>query len=882
MKTLRALFLRFIGLLPNRDRHRDLTAEIESNLQLHVDDNVRRGMTPQEARRQAILKLGSFEAVREAYRDRATLPVLENLFRDTRFALRHLNRNPGFTCTAVLTLALGFCASVSTFAFVDAALLKPLPYKDPKRLVGVYEKIDNTCPLCNLSYLDYLDWKHSNTVFTSLDVYRPQPFIMSTSSGVQRAFGARVTDGFFHTLGVTPILGRDFRPGEDLLSAPRTAILSYSAWQKYYAGSPAVLGKSVILDGAANTIVGVLPAEFHFAPAETAEYWTTLHPASECDLRRSCHNLDGLARLKDGVSIPSALADVTGIAERLQHQYPVDNKGQGAAIAPLSEVIVGHIRPILLVLLSGACLLLLIAAVNVVSLLLVRTESRQREIAVRGSLGASPARIVVQFAAEALVLVVTGTVLGLAAACLTMRLLINLIPADMLRGMPYLNNLTLNPRVLTFAATIALLAATLFAFTPLLRIAFSTTSGGLADGSRGSARTTWRRLGSRLVVLELATAVVLLSGAGLLGQSLYRLLNVQIGLKPDHLVLTYVAAPDARYLHDEQNIALQQTITSTISAIPGVQSVGITSDAPIGYNGDTTWFKILGRPWHGEHNDTPERDVNPEYFKTLGATLLRGRFFNEAEDGTKPHVAIVNQAFARHYFPGEDPLGKKLSPLADPPVPIEIVGLLQNIKEGPLDLDTVPVIYFPFNQAASHDFNLLVRTTQSETSILPAITEAVHKIDAGIVTSPGQTMTERINDSSSAYIHRSVMSLVTGFAALALLLGVVGLYGVIAYSVSQRTREIGVRMALGAERANISRLILKEAGWLTAAGIVIGLIFAVGAATLMRGLLFGVTSWDIPTLASVAVILGVSALLASFIPARRAASVSPLDALRAE
>jgi predicted permease len=847
-----------------------------------MDENLSRGMTAQQARRAAIIKLGGVEATKEAYRDQATLPLFENFFRDIRFAFRQLRKNIGFTCTAVLMLALGMCASVAIFAFVDAALIKTLPYQDPKHLVGVYEKIIPGCPRCNLSYPDYLDWKRSNNVFSSLDVYSHQGFIMTTTSGVERAFGARVTDGFFHTLGVSPILGRDFRLGEDLLSAPRTAILSYSAWQKRYGGKPDVLGKSVILNGDANVIIGVLPRDFHFAPAEPSEYWLTMHASSECDLRRSCHSLHGIARLKNGVTFQTALADVSSIANRLQKQYPGSNLGQGAALAPLSDVIVGDIRPILLVLLSGACLLLLIAAVNVASLLLVRTEARKREIAVRSGLGASPGRIISQFVAEGLVLVTAGTALGLASAYATIQILTKLISEYMLLSMPYLNGLGLNPRVMAFAGLIALLAMLLFSLTPTLRLSLFDMRQGMAEGSRGSAGRTWRNLGSKLVVVELAMAVVLLAGAGLLGQSLYRLLTVKLGLQPDHLVVTYLAAPDARYPKDEQNIALERRVMSTIAAIPGVKSVGITSDAPVGWGAGTTWFRILGRPWHGEHNDTPECDVTPDYFKTIGATLLRGRYFNESEDLSKPRVAIINQAFARHYFPGEDPLGKQISGLADPPVPIEIVGLIEDIKEGPLNRENSPNLYFPFNQATGHDFNLVVRTAQVETSVIPALKAAIHGIDSGIVLLPTKTMNERIHESQSAYIHRSLAWLAGGFAALALLLGVVGLYGVIAYSVSQRTREIGVRMALGAERSSVYQLILREAGWLAASGIVIGLVCSIATANLMRDLLFGVSSWDVPTLSGVALVLGSCALFASFIPARRAASVNPVDALRAE
>jgi predicted permease len=323
-------------------------------------------------------------------------------------------------------------------------------------------------------------------------------------------------------------------------------------------------------------------------------------------------------------------------------------------------------------------------------------------------------------------------------------------------------------------------------------------------------------------------------------------------------------------------------LVDRIASLPGVKSGGATSDIPVTGWGDTTWFRVLGRPWHGEHNETPERDVSPGYFTTLGAKLLRGRYFTEAEDTSKRHVAIVNRAMAKQYFPGEDPIGKQISGLSDPPVPVEIVGVVEDIKEGQLDTANQPAIYYPFNQEPGNVFILVVRTSQAERSLLPTMAAAIHQIDPGIVAAQGASMSDRINNSQSAYLHRSSAWLVGGFAAMALLLGVVGLYGVVAYSVSQRTREIGVRMALGAQASSVYQLILKEAGRLTAVGIVIGLACSVAAATLMRGLLFGVRAWDVQTLAAVAAVLGISALLASYIPARRAASVNPVEALRSE
>ena len=878
----RAWLLRLAGLFRHKHRDREVAAEIDSHLQLHIDDNLRAGMNPEQARREALLRLGGIEPTKEACRDRSTIPFIENLLQDIRYTIHQSRKNPGFTSVTVLVLALGLCASVSIFAFVDAALIKPLPYRDPGRLVGVTESIP-LCPYCNLSYPDYLDWKKLNKVFSSLAAYQPSHFIMRTPAGAQSVAGVRITDGFFRTLGIAPVFGRDFYHGEDLPGAPRTVLLSYVAWQKRYGGRPDVLGKVVTLSGAPNTIIGVLPAQFHFAPVGPAEFWTAFHASSECDLRRSCHALLGIARLKDGISVQTALTDMKSIARQLEKQYPGSNRGQGAAVVPLSQLIVGNIRPILLTVLGGAGLLLLIACVNVASLLLVRSEGRRREIAVRSSLGASRARLISQFVTEGVMLVAAGAALGLISAVWSMRLLTKLIPEDMVANMPYLHGLGLNAHVLAFACAVALLAAVLFALTPSLHLSFSGMREGLAEGSRGSSGNTWRRLGSKLVVLELATAMVLLVGAGLLGKSLYRLLHVDTGFQPDHLAMLFVGAPQSRYAKDQQTVALARQVASRIARLPGVKSVGVASRVPLSGNGNTDWIRFLGRPYHGEHNEVNERDVSPDYFKTLGAKLLRGRYFTDEEDASKPRVAIINQALAKKYFPGENPIGQKfgdddLSPKSMK----EIIGIVDDIREGSLDSEIWPAEYLPFNQSPDHDFGVIVRTSQTGESVLPALATVISGIDPGIVTGGAMTMSQRIDNSQAAYLHRSAAWLVGGFAGLALLLGVVGLYGVVAYSVSQRTREIGVRMALGAERGMVYRLILKEAGWLVAAGIIIGLGCSIAAAMLMRGLLFGVRSWDVPTLAGVAVVLAISALLASFIPAHRAASVNPLEALRAE
>ena len=873
--------LRLRSLFGRAGVEQELDEELEYHLNRQIEEYTAAGMNPTAARLAALREISGLEQRKEECRDMRGLNLIDNLRKDLGFALRQLHKNPGFTVTAVFVLALGMCTSLSIFAFVDAALIKPLPYRDPARLVAVYE-VNAMFPLSNLSYPDYLDWKQRNQVFRSLDIYQNEGYRMSAPTGAQPARGARVSDGFFRTLGVAPVLGRDFYPGEDQASAPRTTLLSYAAWQQQFGGRRDVLGRAVTLNGDSYVIIGVLPREFHFAPVGRAAVWVPLRASGECDLRRSCHSFFGVARLREGVSVQAARANVKAIASQLEKEYPGSNYDQGADLTLLSEGIVGNVRPILIVLLSGAGLLLLIAAINVSGLLLVRSESRRREIAVRTALGASAARLVSQFATEALVLAGAGAALGLLSASWTIKLLQSFVPEDYLSRLPFLEGLGLNGRVLAAGLIIAAMAAVLLSLPPTLRIGSPELCGSLAEASRGSAGTVWRRLGSRLVVLELATAMVLLAGAGLLGQSLYRLLHVETGVRPDRLVTMELHAPRESYGKNPQAVALARLVTARVEALPGVQSVAVVENgAPLSGNGNTTWFHVIGRPWHGEHYVAPERDISPGYFKTLGTGLVRGRYFSDADNAAAPHVGIINRAFARRYFPNEEAIGKQLGNGPKPPY-IQIVGIVDDIREGPLDAAIPPVLYLPFDQSPDDDFDLVVRTSQDDRALLPLLAATVRQIDPGIVPLRGMTMNAKIQDSPSAYLHRSLAWLVGGFAALALLLGVVGLYGVVAYSVSQRSREIGIRMALGAQPRSIYRMVLREAGWLVAFGTAIGALCSVGAANLMRGLLFGVRTWDLPTLAGVALVLSAAALLASLIPARRAASLNPVEALRAE
>ena len=810
------------------------------------------------------------------------MSIFENAFQDARFSTRQLRGTWAFTGTAITVLALGMAASVAIFAFVDAALIKPLPYREPARLVGVFGSI----PLfaqSNLSIPDYLDFKKLNTVFRSFDVYQTDGNVLAARDGVQVVRSARVSDGFFRTLGVAPVLGRDFYTGEDVTGAPRTVLLSYSAWQARYGGRRGVLGESVTLDGSSHVIIGVLPPGFYFPPVGEPEFWTALHPAGNCDLRRSCHGMYGVARLKDGVSPQTALANVKAIAKQLEIQYPDTNRDQDATISSLSDVVVGSVRPILLMLLMGAGLLLLISAVNVASLLLLRSESRRKEFAIRNSLGASPARIFGQFVIEGLLLVGAGGIAGVALVSASMRALTRLVPANIMTRMPFWRDLGLNPHVLVFAAIVALLAAAVFSLTPAANFSFAKMRAGLAEAERGSAGTTWRRLGSKLVIVELATAVVLLVGAGLLGKSLSRLLQVNLGFQPEHLITLNISAPDVKYSGNQQVLAFTRTILDQVRSVPGIEAAAVARrGVPLDGNGNTNWFRVIGRPWHGEHEEAPVRSVSAEYFATLGAKLSRGRYFRDDEDWNKPRVAIINESMARKVFSGEDPIGKQIAYVSIGDPPIEIVGIIEDIREGPLDQPMAAVIYVPFLQEPQPSFTLVARTAQAEQSSLRLMEAAVRQIDPSIAAYRGLTMTEKIHNSQSAYLHRSSAWLVGGFAGIALLLGVVGLYGVVAYSVSRRRREIGIRMALGADRGAVYRLIMREAGQLTAIGVAAGLTASLLATNLMRGLLFEVPSWDVATLSGVALVLATAALLASFLPASRAAAVNPTEALRSE
>jgi macrolide transport system ATP-binding/permease protein len=903
MRLLRLLYtvpLRFRSLFRGDRVEQDLEDELRDHLERQIEVNVARGMTRDDARYAALRAFGGVAQRKEECRDMRHVNLVDHGMQDLRFALRQLRKHRGFACTAVAVLSVGIAGSVAIFGFVDSALIKPLPYRDPSRLVTVFSARPDSAPRQMrgaVSYLDFIDWRSRNRAFESMAAYDVRGgFTLTTPSGPQRVSGLRVTSGFFRTLGVTPALGREFLPDEEGQFAPPTVVLSYSAWQTRFGGGADILGRTVTvqspwLSGAEpHVVIGVLPPDFHFALAEHAEFWATIKGPQACWNVRGCRSLETVARLADDVSMQRATAEMTSVIEQLRAEYPDAHRNQEIGkLVPLRDVVLGDVRPILLMFLGGAALLLVIACMNVASLLLARSDSRTQEIAVRHALGASSARLVMQFATEAFVLAAIAAVSGLVLARWGMQFLRSLLSADMISRMPYLQAVGLNFRLVSLTCVITLIAALAFALTSVVRMAIFKTSVGLHEGSRTSAGMHWRRLGAHLVVAELAIAVVLLVGAGLLGKSLYHLLHVDPGFNARGLVTTSVTpvsvqirgTDPAADANDEQPGALARRVAERLAALPGVDAVGYADLLPLGPGlAPSSTFWVLGRADGDQLNEAgPVRRVSAAYFNALQATLLRGRHFTQEEVSSIRPVMIINETAARRYFAGDDPIGRWIAFGSAASPAREIVGIVADIKDGPPETPAHPSAYVPFDQTG---FALVIRARQDERALAPSLVAAVREIRPDALVGGVATMAERTNRLPSTSLQRSSAWLVGGFAAMALVLSIVGLYGVVAYSVGQRSREIGVRMALGAQRTSVYRLILGEATWLVGMGTALGIVSAVIASMLMRRLLFRVQWWDPPTLVGTAFVLAISALVASYIPARRAASVNPIEVLRAE
>jgi predicted permease len=882
---MRPLLARLLAWCRRRRLDGELSDELSAHLEFSTAEHLTRGLSPEDARRAAALKFGGTLQTAEAYHDQQGFPLLESTWRDVRHAVRTLRRTPVFAAAAISMLALGLCATVAIFGFVDAALIRPLPYQDPSRLVTAFATSPDLAHRQRrgfVSYLNLLDWTARSQAFSSIAAYDVRPgFTLTTSAGTQLVSGLRVTSGFFRTLGVTPLLGREFHRDEEGSAAPPTVMLAYGAWQTRFGARPDVVGQTVSLQGEPHVVIGVLPRDFSFPLAGQADFWATIRGPQACWALRGCRSLETVARLAGGVVVQTATAELDTIVQNLRSEYP-DPNPVTATLVPLRDVVLGDVQPILLMLLGGAGLLLLIAGINVVGLLLARSDSRTREIAARTALGASSARLLLQFATEALILVAAGSIVGLILAAVGIRLLTSLLSADMISRMPYLQGIGLNLRVVMFAGAVSVIAGVVFTLTPVVRVSRSDRLVGLKEGSRGSAGTTWRRFGSYLVVAELALAAMLLVSSGLFGKSLYRLVHVDAGFDTRQLVTVGVSPvpvgspPDQ--VDREPPGALAQAVADRVAALPGVHSVGYADLLPLGPDlAPTAGFYVVGRSAQNGIDDHPVRHVSAGYFTTLQARLLSGREFTAGEVASTRLVTILNETARQRYFPREDPLGKAIV-IGAPPAR-EIIGIVADIKDGPPEAPARPAAYLPFDQVG---FGLVVRASEARSSLLPSLVAAIHEVRPGLLVQGQTTMTAQMNRLPSVALHRASAWLVGGFAGMAFLLSVVGLYGVVAYSVGQRTREIGVRMALGAQRRAVYQLVVGEAAWLVGVGTALGLVGAVAAARLMRPLFFNVQTWDAPTLATAAGVLIASALLASYVPARRAASVNPIEVLRAE
>ncbi|HXS75777.1 MAG TPA: FtsX-like permease family protein, partial [Terracidiphilus sp.] len=636
----------------------------------------------------------------------------------------------------------------------------------------------------------------------------------------------------------------------------------------------------VTLDNQTYTVIGVLPREFQFAP-RAAELWVTIHDSGTCERDRSCRPFYGLARLKDGVTVSGALANINAIAAQLEKQYPKSNRGQSALIEPFRLSIVGEMRPMLLVLLAGAVLLLLIAWVNVASLLLVRAERRRREMAVRGALGASSVRLIQGLMIESALQVILSAALGLGATWGAVDLTSSFIPERVMRGMPYFKTVGFDFRVALFAGAVLLTSLAVCTAAPMSRLWVMDLRASLASGARSSS-SAWRRFGSNLVVVELALAIILLVAAGLLGKSFYRIIHVDLNFNAAGLATLEIDA-NTGYETAARQLALSHRLLETVESIPGVENAGTVTRLPVTCNCDAADYRVLGRSWNGEQQQVVSNTVSAGYFRVAQARMLSGRMFAETDDASHPAVAVINRTMAQQFFHGEDPIGQTIGDQALSPDSLrQVVGVVDDIREGALNESVRPAVYFAVNQKPGNYGFLVVRTRQSPAVALPAIVSAIHRLDPSIGVRNEFTMTEHIHDGQASYLRSSAAILVGSFAGCALLLGVVGLYGVIAYSVSQRTQEIGVRMALGAERAAISMLILREATNLVLLGIMSGIAGSFFTGRFLRSLLFGVRSWDLSVLAAISLTLGAAALMAAWIPARHAAATNPMKALRTE
>ncbi len=890
MRIFKKIPLRIQSIFRKDRVEQDLTDEIRFHVDKLIEQNVARGMPPAQARYAALQELGGLEQLKEECRDMRRVKVIENLVQDVRYGLRVFRKNPGFAAVAILTLALGIGATTAIFSVVDAVVLKPLPFPTADRLVRVRSLILKTGTGGIASYPDFLDWRAQNHVFDGIAAFRTGDFTLVGASDAVHLQGAVVSAQLLSLLDVKPVLGRSFAPEEDSPAAAGgtdPVILSQELWQREFSSDPSVIGRKIELNGLPFTVVGVMPGGFQYPiQAEPIELWTTIavdaRGADSMTTQRGAHYLDVLGLLKPGVAIPRAQAEMVGIASALNKAHP-ENRPRTVRIVPELESLSGPLRAPLFVLLGAVGCVLLIVCANVANLLLARASSRQKEMAVRAALGSSRLRTVCQLLTESLTLGLLGGAVGLALALALLQLLVRIIPAEV----PRLNLIGLDVRLLGFAFLISLVAGILFGLVPAFQLSKVSLTGALSEGCRGgvSSGRGHNRVRSALVVSEVALAVVLLVGAGLLVKSFLRLTRVDPGFDP-HNVLTFQLDSPAGQ-PDTQLPAFYHQVVARMAALPGAISASAVASLPLTGNNIQSSIEIEGQPTPiGSRPIADFNAVELNYFHTIGIPLAAGRDFTEQDDAKSPPVVIVNQALARRFFPNENPIGKHVRPgigngygPGESPMR-EIVGVVGDVKQGDLGGESSPEVYAPLAQSPFSPMIILVRTRIDPRGIVEPARGAVASLDRHQPLYHVLTLDQYFAESVSE--PRLSTLLLSGFAGLAVLLACLGVYGVISYIVIQRRHEIGVRMALGAEASEVLRWMLVRGLALASVGIAIGLAFALGLAHLLSSALYGVRPTDPVIFVTAPMALLSVALLASYIPARRAARVDPMVALRYE
>jgi predicted permease len=877
---LRKAMRRLRALSRKAEVERELDEELRFHLEKEVEQNVARGMPPGEARRAALVSFGGVEKIREECRDARGVRAVEDLWQDCRYGVRVLRKNAGFTAVAVLVLALGIGANTSLFSVVNAVLLRPLPFPGAERIVwfdGVQQARGITAS--NLSPADYADWGEQAGAFESMAAYVTGSANLSDEAGEpERVARVSVTASFFSTLGVGPALGRALSPGDESPGAEDVAVLSHALWQRRFGAGQGVLGSRIHVNGRPVTVVGVMPPGFDF-PRESL-MWTPLKPEKSAQ-KRDNRYLNVLARMKPGVTVEEAETEVGVISSRLGQQYPETNGGWSVRLTRLHERTVRDVRASLLLLLGAVGFVLLIACANVANLLLARAAGRRREIALRTALGAGRLRVIRQLLTESLMLAALGGAAGLILSLFLTDLLVAISPGSL----PRLDEVGMDWRVLGFTAGLVCAVGLLFGIAPALEASNPNLSEALKEGSRGSSGGRGRnRVRAALVVAEVALSMLLLVGAGLLIKSFLQLRGANPGFDPENVLTMRVNLPSTRYPEPQQRASFFQELARRLEAAPGVEAVGAAISLPLG--GTTLSvsraFVREGRPLATEHAfDAAYNVTTPGFIKAMRIPLRSGRDFTERDGKDAPPVALINETLARREFPGEDPVGKRLTAWRDEQFAREIVGVVADVKMRQMEGEEGPQVYVPLAQNATWgSLSVAVRTTVEPESLARAVREAVLAVDKAQPVFDVRTM-EEVRSASVAN-RRLVVILFGVFAALALLLSSVGLYGVISYAVAQRTHEIGIRMALGAQKKAILRLVLGQGMLLTSLGVGAGLVAALALSRLLSSLLYGVSATDAATFTGVALLLTAVAAVACYIPARRAMKVDPMIALRYE